>query len=325
MDISVIIVNYRGWKHLELCLKSLADLNAGRFLLEVIVVDNASDDGRLADFEKSFSGVRFIKNASNLGFSNGCNLGAKHAKGKYLLFLNPDIIANKEAIFGMVETLEKHPEIMLLSCRQQNKAGKEEHPYNLFPDLFTTNGPFRSIYKMAHKKELADKYSVEKELIYPDWVSGSVMLISAADFQKTGGWNEDFWLYYEDVELCWQVQSIGGKVALSNRYSMIHNHGGATRINPKTASLTKAEVRISKHVYISHRIKGCKAFILHSLIIMGGLIGKLLPAVFSIPFFFNKKLRSYGRLYVRLLGYYFSAISVKTWLSERAPNFRKNP
>jgi len=88
--------------------------------------------------------------------------------------------------------------------------------------------------------------------------------------------------------------------------------------------LTKAEVRISKHVYISHRFKGLKAFVLHCLIILGGLIGKLIPAVLSIPFFFNKKLRSYGRLYIRLLGYYFSAIAAKTWLSERAPNFPKN-
>jgi len=232
MDISVIIVNYRGWKHLEPCLKSLADLNAGRFQTEVIVVDNASDDGRLADFEKSFPGVRFIGNVANLGFSSGCNLGAKHAKGKYLLFLNPDIIANKQAIFGMIETLQDHPYIMLLSCRQQNKNGKEEHPYNLFPDLFTTNGPLRSIYKTVHKKELADKYSTEKELIYPDWVSGSVMMISAADFQKTGGWNEDFWLYYEDVELCWQVQSIGGKVALSNRYSTAELLGSIQKLHP---------------------------------------------------------------------------------------------
>ena len=323
MDLSVIIVNYRGWKHLEFCLNSLAKLNVGDFQTEVIVVDNHSNDGHLPEFKDKFPWVDFLSNAGNYGFSSANNLGAFHAKGKFLLFLNPDIIASNEAIFGMMQTLQDHPSVMLLSCRQQNKTGKEEHPYNLFPDLFTTNGPIRSLYKTFHKKELAEKYSYQEELIYPDWVSGSVMMISAADFAKTGGWSEDYWLYYEDVELCWQVRSVGGKVALSNRYSMIHNHGGATRINPKTAAITKAEVRISKHVYISHRFKGLKAFIIHLLIFFGSAFSKLIPAVLSIPCFFNRKLRSYGFMYFRLLTYYFSALVNGTWLSSRAPNYRK--
>jgi len=322
MDLSVIIVNYRGWKHLELCLNSLATLSDEPLQTEVIVVDNASNDGRLTEFKEKYPSVNFISNTGNNGFSNANNLGAARAKGNFLLFLNPDIIANNQAIFGMMETLQHHPSIMLLTCRQQNNAGKEEHPYNLFPDLFTTNGPIRSVYKAIHKKKLADQYSSKKEIIYPDWVSGSVMMISASDFAKTGGWNEDYWLYYEDVELCRQVHNGGGKVALSNRYSMIHNHGGATRINPKTAAITKAEVRISKHVYISHQFKGVKAFVIHLFIILGSVFEKLIPALLGIPFFFNRKLRSYGLLYIRLLSYYLSALTNRTWLSPRAPNYR---
>ncbi len=323
MELSVIIVNFRGWKHLELCLNSLTISINATIQSEVIVVDNASDDGQFSVFQKNHQQVNFIRNKGNLGFSNACNLGAKKAKGKFLLFLNPDIIANKDAIWGMMQTLQDHSDIMLLTCRQQNNAGKEEHPYNLFPDLLTTNGPLRSIYKLIYKKELTKRYSPEKELIYPDWVSGSVMMISAAAFAKTRGWNEDFWLYYEDVDLCWQIQHTGGKVALANRYSMIHNHGGATRINPKTAAITKAEVRISKHVYISLRFTGLKAFILHFLIVLGSVLGKLIPALLSIPFFFNRKLRAYRSLYSRLLGYYLQAIWNGTWLSPRAPNFSK--
>ena len=323
MDLSVIIVNYRSWKYLELCLNSLVSTFDAGLQTEVLVIDNASNDGKLPEFQNKYPQVNFISNTGNDGFSSANNLGAFHAKGKFLLFLNPDIIANKEAIFGMMETLKQNPEVMLLTCRQQNKAGKEENPYNLFPDLFTTNGPLRSIYKVIHKKELAEKYSSQKELIYPDWVSGSVMMISAADFAKTGGWNEDYWLYYEDVELCWQVHSAEGKVALSNQFSMVHNHGGATRINPKTAALTKSEVRISKHVYISHRFKGLKAFVIHLFIFLGGVFGKLIPAVFGIPFFFNRKLNSYTRLYLRLVAYYFHALKNRTWLSGRAPNYHK--
>lgn len=322
MDLSIVIVNYRGWKHLGFCLDSLVSIDKKARSMEIIVVDNDSGDGQLSVFEKQFQDVHFISNKGNLGFASACNLGAARSKGEYLLFLNPDIIANAEAIFGMMEILSTTPDIVLLSCRQQNNAGKEEHPYNLFPDLFTLNGPPRSIYKAIHKKELDERHSREKDLIYPDWVSGSVMMTRKENFLKTGGWNEDYWLYYEDVEFCRQISNLGGRIALSNRYSMIHNHGGATRINPKTAALAKAEVRISKHVYVSHQFNGVKAFLLHLFTILGSVFGKLIPTLFSIPFFFNRKLRSYGRLYVRLWAYYFGVIKNGTWLSPRAPNFQ---
>ena len=224
--------------------------------MEVIVVDNFSDDGRLEEFQQRFPFVRFILNSGNNGFSNGCNVGASRASGTYFLFMNSDIIANAKAIWGMLEELKSRPEIMLLSCRQQNNSGREENPCNLFPELATLNGIPRAIYKKVHKKELAEKHASFKDLIFPDWVSGSVMMISADHFRQTGGWCEDYWLYYEDVELCRSVSELGGKVALTNKFSMIHNHGGATRINPKTAALTKAEVRISKHVYVSRHFSG---------------------------------------------------------------------
>lgn len=321
MNLSVILVNYRGWKHLATCLQSLEPLAASNLQTELLVVDNCSNDGRLDAFREQFPFVRFILNSGNHGFANGCNRGAAAATGKYLLFLNSDIIATTEAVRGLVDTLEQHPEIMLLSCRQQNSAGKEEHPYALFPTIHTLNGIPRAIYKWRYKAVLAERFSMQQELIYPDWVSGSVILMRADDFVQTGGWCEDYWLYYEDVELCWRVNELGGKVALSNRFSMIHNHGGATRINPKTAALTKAEVRIAKHQFVARHYRGVPALLMHLMSMMGILLGKLIPALLSIPFFFHRKLASYGRLYLRVLAYYLQVPLHRSWMSPRAPNF----
>lgn len=321
MDLSVIIVNYRGWKHLDLCLQSLQPVaDAGS---EIVVVDNCSNDGRFDEFVARFPLVRFILNTGNNGFSNGCNRGAAEANRNYLLFLNSDIIANAEAIDGMMLTLARFPEIGLLSCRQQNSSGREEHPYALFPSLFTMNGIPRAIFKRLKRAELADRFSTLNEIIYPDWVSGSVMLMRSADFARTGGWCEDYWLYYEDVELCWRVGELGMKVALTNRWSMIHNHGGATRVNPRTAALTKAEVRISKHRFIARHYRGAEAFLMHLMSVIGILLGKLIPALLSVPLFFHQKLRFYGRLYLLVLGYYLNGVVNKTWMSPRAPNFGK--
>ncbi|WP_163708336.1 glycosyltransferase [Mangrovibacterium lignilyticum] len=321
--VSVIIVNYRGWRHLNTCLDSLSKINADIYQLETIVIDNFSNDGKLDEFQRRFPTVRFIQNTGNNGFSNGCNLGVAHANGDYLLFMNSDIIANAEAIWGMVDTIERDPGITLLSCSQQNSSGRKEHPYGLFPDLLTLNGLPRAFYKMAKGSELKDRFQAEKELIYPDWVSGSVMMISADNFRKTNGWCDDYWLYYEDVEFCWNVREIGGEVALTRQFSMIHNHGGATRINPRTTALTKAEVRISKHVFVSRHFSGLKAFLMHFMTAAGFLIGNLFVALLSLPLFFVPKLNAYGRLYLNVLSNYISAIRYRTWVSPRSVNYQK--
>ena len=304
--------------HLEKCLTSLEQVRSETYKLEIIVVDNCSNDGRFEQFQNRFPTVRFVLNSGNYGFSHGCNRGAAGTKAEYLLFLNSDIIANTEGVFGMLETLRSHPDITLLSCRQQNDSGKEEHLCGLFPHLYTLNGIPRALYKLVKRKQMRERFSIERELIYPDWVSGSVMMISAVNFLRTGGWCEDYWLYYEDVELCWRVNELGGTVALTNRFSLIHNHGGATRINPQTAALTKAEVRTSKHVFVARHYSGFTAFLMHLVTIIGVLLGKLIPAVFSIPFFYVMNLRTYGIMYMKVLGYYWEAVGHRCWISPRS-------
>ncbi len=320
--LSVIMVNYRGWKHLEECLTSLSAIQQPELSLELIVIDNCSNDGKLEAFKKAFPHVKFYLNQGNTGFASGCNAGALRATGNYYLFLNSDIVANGDALRGMINVLKATPNVMLLSCAQRNNAGKTESLANLFPGPGRLTGFGRSIYRLFNKKKLVQSIKIDEALVYPDWVSGSVMLISAEDYRKIGGWCEDYWLYYEDVEICWQVKAHGGRVAISTAHSVIHNHGGATRINPETVSLTKAEVRISRHVFISRHYRGLLGVWLHTVAITSNLLEKLVPTLLSLPLFFVPKLVMYRRLYVRILGYYAEALKNRTWLSPRSPNFR---
>lgn len=324
MKISIIIVNYRGWKHLQVCLESLTNQVENYAATEVIVVDNYSNDGQLEIFKDNFKTVKFILNKSNSGFSHACNVGAKHANGKYFLFLNSDIIANNEAILGLKNILIYNPDLTLVSCQQYNNSGKKENPFNLFPSFFTLNNIPRAIYKLIHKNRLSKKYNSKDSLIYPDWVSGSVMMLSSENFNKLVGWCEDYWLYYEDVDLCKQIYDNGGKIALSNHFSMIHNHGGATRINIKTSALTKAEVLISRHVYVSRHFNHYKSLLLHTFCIAENMISLLIPFLLSIPFFFLRKLVVYRGIYKNLSLYYIECIYKNTWMSNRAPNFEKH-
>ncbi len=317
IDISVIIVNYRGWSHLERCLAALESFTQVSFSCEVIIIDNCSDDGRLNNFKSRFSRFSFYENSGNNGFSNGCNLGASKAQGEYLLFLNSDIICTESAIDGLLNAIRFNTEIFILSCKQINNNGKEEQLNRLFPDFFTLFGLTRFLFRKLFQKKL----EVNNGIVLPDWVSGSVIFISKVHFDHLGGWDDRFWLYYEDVDFCKRVTDLGGKVGVDTNVLMIHNHGGSTRINLRTASLTKTEVVISLHVYITLHFSAFSAFFLHTMLILGFVLARFPLAFLGIPFFFIKRLSLYRNIYFKVIAYYLNALTCKTWISPRSVKY----
>ena len=316
IDISIVIVNYKSWNHLFSCLESIQNIKLEYITIEVIVVDNCSNDSKLNVFRNDFPNFSFIENSGNNGFANGCNLGAKNSSGDYLFFLNPDTIISKESILEMYTFLNENKNVGIVSCNQINTSGLYEKNVRFFPDLSTLFGLFRAL----NKKKLNSKISLKNDVLYPDWVSGAVLLINRAWFDKISGWDEDFWMYYEDVNLSKKVSNLGGKVALLVNTEIIHNHGGSSRINVKTASITKTEVLISKHVYIRHNYTGTKHFILQFLVVMNNLIGKIIATLIGVLFFFIPKLRLNVYLCFNIIEYYSSSVLNKTWLSHRSLN-----
>ncbi|CAA0179523.1 glycosyltransferase [Tenacibaculum maritimum] len=322
VDVSIIIVNYKSWKHLRNCLPPLEQINTADFSLEVIVVDNYSDDGKLAAFSKEFTRTKFVENSGNNGFANGCNVGAKNSNGKYLLFLNPDAIASKEAISKMLITSKKHPNYGIVSCSQVNSQGKPEDAIRIFPNLFTLFGVSRAVYRRISKgyKHIVNS---KESIIFPNWVSGSTIFISRDWLDRIGGWNEDYWMYYEDVDLSKKVTDLKGKVALLKNAQIIHNHGGASRINVKTAALTKSEVLISKHIYVNTHFSGLTKYISQFLLVTENLVGKLVLGGLGFILFFIPKLSVQWFILVNMVSYYLLAIQKRTWLSKRSINFKK--
>ena len=313
--VSIIIVNYKSWKHLKNCLDALIHISEDAFTFEVVIVDNKSDDGTLKKFSKKYSQFRFIENSRNNGFANGCNVGAIHSVGSNLLFLNPDAITDEKAISEMLVALNSDSNIGIVSCNQLNNNGSFEDSDRIFPNLFTLFGLTRVFYRLLTKK------TVEDNTVYPDWVSGSVVFMKRTWFQKINGWNEDYWMYYEDVDLSKKVRDYGGEIALLKNTNIIHNHGGASRINIKTASITKTEVVISKHVYLSNHFKSFKKFILLFLLVFSTFLSKLLLAIIGIVFFFIPKLKLSIYLFIKIVHYYYQSLRKGSWLSSRSMNF----
>lgn len=175
MDLSIIIVNYRAWKRLRACLDSLSVFTGSFFSYEVIIVDNASDDGILDGFKSDYAKFIFIRNKFNGGFANGCNLGGSVANGRYFLFLNPDTIVKEEEIERLLSRARENPGNYLSSCRQVNEKGKESKAFGIFPGFGTLTGSGRAIYKILLPGKTMDKTKAKENLITPDWVSGSVI------------------------------------------------------------------------------------------------------------------------------------------------------
>ena len=187
-DLSIVIVCYRGWERLKKCLDALNSFTDEYFSKEVIVVDNRSDDDTIFKIEKEYPGFRFIYNSVNGGYSNGCNLGAKNAAGEFILILNPDTVAAEREVEKLLITARQNPSLALLSCRQVNEKGKESIASGPFPHLFNLTGFQRALFGKREKAAGSDKLQYS----YPDWVSGSVMLLRREFYQKIEGFDEDF-------------------------------------------------------------------------------------------------------------------------------------
>jgi len=316
-DISIIIVNYKGWNYLKDCLSGLIDIAESDFAFEIIVIDNCSNDGKLEKFIAKFNSVIFFKNTGNNGFANACNLGAKKAKGSFLLFLNPDTIANADALTKMFEIAKNNLDIGAISCVQINQKGQLHDYKKLFLSPKTLFGSLRIFYRFFNKKILQKRFNNTDEIVYPDWISGSVILISRSMFKRIGAFNEAYWMYYEDVDLCKRIIDNGLKIAVLQNVRIKHYHGGSSRINYDVKAITKSEVIKSRHVYIYLHFEGLIRFLMQSTIVFYQLINKLIFGIIGLLFYFIPKLRMHWYLLVNVIKYYYNAAKNKTWLSQR--------
>jgi GT2 family glycosyltransferase len=319
-DISIIIVNYKSGKRLVKCLESLQRIEDSRFSFEVIVVDNHSNDGSQSPLKSLFPQFTFVTNTGNNGFANGCNLGATYGRGTNLLFLNPDTTVNSDALFDMLEEIRVRPEYSIVTCSQVRENGSFERPYGKFLTLFTLTGWLRFVNKIF-TGSIEKSVVQSKHYIYPDWVSGSVIMIRRASFVRLGKWDDDFWMYYEDVDLCLRARKSGGEIVKLKNAVVGHVHGGSSRINKEITAITKSEVHISRHLFIAKHETRVSAFFMHFLLIFNNLLLGLLPALLGLVFFFVKQINVQTHLYIRLVTYYFDVLRSGVWLSKRSVNY----
>jgi len=197
-DIAVQIVNYKTKQFIGPLIASIVkDIRGSKLKIEINILDNASGDN-LKDIAETRSnqGVRLYQSITNGGFGAGQNILASKTKAKYLLLLNPDLLFIEEhTIERLLRTLEK-TQASVVGPRLLTPLSHQSTPL--------TNPSLSQLKQQPwdHGKGSLVAYRIESKLAQADWVSGAVFLVNAEDFLNAGGFDERFFLYYEEVDLC---------------------------------------------------------------------------------------------------------------------------
>lgn len=315
LKLSIVILNYHSLDMVRACLDSL-DKHRPQLTYEIIVANNDEDTHAFNEFSAKNPDIHCIQNTGNWGFSSGCNLGASIANHNYLLFLNPDTkITDSPAIDRMINILEMDNDIGICGCQIIGPNGSEKPLYWNNPWFFIKW--IKAIYETLYKRKLAKKFSADKDIWYPDLISGAVLAIRTKDFNRIGGWSDDkYWMYAEDRDLCHRMQTkLGKKLAQLRHYNIYHSWGGASE-NTQSMILDM-EMIISRHNYIYHNSQGISRMVILFLYITKNLLSPSLKLFLNTILFRRNKITKYKLLTMGMIDYYLSAIKRKTWRSKR--------
>jgi len=233
MKLSIVILSYNT-KDLTLsCIKSVISQYKKEIdekEVEIIVVDNNSHDISVGEIRNYISSIKYeekislIESKENLGFGGGCNLGAKSAKGKDLLFLNSDTEVLGKGFLSMTEFLEKNLEIGILGGKIVNDDGSVQKSCGKFYSLFNLLIALLGLERFGF---LRSSPSVIEKV---DWVSGACMMFKENVFVKLGGFDEKMFMYMEDMEICLRAKEIGFLTYFYPDLSLKHkSHGSSNR------------------------------------------------------------------------------------------------
>lgn len=228
MKLSVVIICWNDWKVIENCLRSIFE-GTHKIEYEVIVSDNGSTDGSVERIRAQFPAARVVENRANLGFAKGNNVGIREATGKYVLILNPDTIIHDGSLDRWIEFADRHPEAGAFGCLVQNPDGTYQESARPFPTPWRALLAALGLRVLGYlsKAFLADVYlgwkgDSEREV---DWQSGCCVMLRGALVKKLGGFDEQFFYQFEEVDLCRQVWNAGYPIRFTPEASITHLGG----------------------------------------------------------------------------------------------------
>ena len=239
LDLSIIVVTYNSRRHVRDCLESI-QRTAKSIDHEVIVVDNASQDGTPDILRNEFPNVRLIANPENRGFAPGNNQGISQSRGRTILLLNPDTLVLPKTLATLLKEMNQSPETGLLGCRLLNADRSLQQSYGY--EVSVRNEIIRKIFINLWENHrfppvgwvLRSLHSRKREV---DWVKGACMLLRRQVLLDAKLMDETFFMYLEDADLCQRIRQSGWQVRYTPEAEVIHFGGGSVRSNPERSAL----------------------------------------------------------------------------------------
>ncbi|MBU1100652.1 MAG: glycosyltransferase [Bacteroidetes bacterium] len=295
IDLSIIIVNYNVK---EFILNLLGSLQPAlrNISAEIIIVDNASEDDSVKFIREKYPDVKLIVNDVNIGFGRANNIGLEESSGKYILFLNPDTIVKDDTFTTMIKFFEAHPDAGMAGCKVLNPDGSFQLPCRRsFPGPWTSFTKLIGLGKLFPKSKLFARYNLtyldENKTYEVDAVSGAFMMIKRDVYNKIGGFDAQFFMYGEDLDLCYRTQKANFKVYYVHSTEIIHYKGESTKrssIDETNVFYNAMQLFVNKH-FSSSFIVGIvlnAAIFVRKLIAFGNLYKLILVPAFIDLFVF---------------------------------------
>jgi GT2 family glycosyltransferase len=260
-DASVIIVSFNTRDVLRECLQALYR-NAGSVSYETLVIDNASHDGSPEMVEAEFPWVRLIRCDKNLGFGNANNRGFEVASGRYIVLLNSDAFLQPDALERSVHHMDKNPSVGLAGGRLLDRDGSLQPSSRMFPsyinELLVVSGLSTKYSKSRFFGRVDQTFADPLEPAETDWVPGAFSIIRRNVLQQIGYFDERFFLYYEEVDLCRRLKASGFNVWYWPDIAVVHLGGESSKtikhlkLSPSGLQLTLWRMRSRLLYYRKH-------------------------------------------------------------------------
>jgi GT2 family glycosyltransferase len=246
MKLSIVII---CWNDLKVVRDCLASIYGGTHStdFEIILSDNGSTDGSVEFVRSNYPAVRILENRANLGFAKGNNAGIREARGEYVLILNPDTIIHARSLDRLIAFADRHPEAGAFGCRILNPDGSYQVSARLFPTVW------RYWVAALYLKQLASLCRLFVYEDYPrwrgdtekviDWQSGCCVMFRGELLRKLGGFDEQFFYHFEEVDLCRRVWNAGFSIVFTPEAVVTHLGGQSVKRFPIRFEIEKHRSR----------------------------------------------------------------------------------
>lgn len=285
MNLSIIIVNWKSVEYLQTCIRSIYDQDYS-ISYEIVVIDNASFDGCDKMLSNQFPKVRFIQSKTNLGFAGANNEAFCYSTGLIVCFLNPDTIIHNNALQTLYDALIATPNAGAVGARLFNRDETVQTSCVMsFPTILNQALDLEVFRRIFPKSSLFGIKALFTDKNYPQEVealSGACIMVKRIIFEQTGMFSYDYFMYAEDLDLCYKIRASGARVLYINTAQIVHLGGGSSN-NLKNRLFGAILMRESNYLFL-RKFKGMHyALAARIVFLFSGFIRLAVMSILLVP------------------------------------------